>query len=404
MRKLIATTLFLASLFFVAAEARAQGTPSLDSSEIDVAQRINAERVRLGLNPLQISLKLTEVADWMNADMAANRYFGHTDSLGRGATARLNQLGYSHNTAKGEILAALQTSAAQVVTDWINSPSHYDAIKNPKYRVLGVSHLYAPGSQYGDYWAVEFGGHTDTLMQADIGPVSYATAVNAASYQDGGAPGMLASVFGVFLNGSGATDSAPTLPLPTSLLSLEVRVDGQSAGLIYVSNFQINFHVPAGVGTGTKMVDVYRAGSLVARGNLNFAANFGGIFTAQASGQGAPAGQLTDGGAYETLFDATGQPRPFKPGSDSKPTYLVLYGTGLTSLTAQTLQVYIHESVTDSYYPCDIAYVGPQGQFVGLDQLNIKLPGVLSTIPGTKRIRMYVNGNFYGNTTEITTQ
>jgi uncharacterized protein (TIGR03437 family) len=389
MKKLLSATLLLVALFSGAAPARAQ---SLETSEVEAAQLINAERVRLGLNPLQISQKLTQVGDWMTSDMSSRGLVpsDHRDSLGRDAIQRLNALGYNYNTAKGEILAKDYATAAAVVAAWVASPTHYDAIKNPKYRVLGVSRL-------GNYWAVEFGGFVDTLMQADIGPVGYATAVNAASNLDGGSPGMLATVYGVFLNGSTASEIATTLPLPTTMLTLEVRVDGQAAPLVYVSNFQINFQIPTGVGTGTKMVDVYRAGTLVSRGNLTVAATFGAIFTAKMTGSGAPAGFLRVGAQYIPLFDAAREPVGFTPSAE---TYLELYGTGLSAYTKDTLKVYL-EYAPEQYADLEVTYVGPQGQFVGLDQLNVRIPAGLAAFPGTRRLRLFANGNWVGNTTEI---
>jgi uncharacterized protein (TIGR03437 family) len=385
MKKLLSATLLFVALFSGAAPARAQ---SLEASEVEAAQLINAERVRLGLNPLQISQKLSQVGDWMTADMSSRGLVppDHRDSLGRDAIQRLNALGYNYNAAKGEILAKDYATAAAVIAAWIASPTHYDAIKNPKYRVLGVSRL-------GNYWAVEFGGFVDTLMTADIGPVGYATAVNAASNLDGGAPGMLATVYGVFLNGSTATEIA------TTLLTLEVRVDGQAAPLIYVSNFQINFQLPTGVGAGTKMVDVYRAGTLVSRGNLTVAATFGALFTAKMTGSGAPAGFLRVGQQYIPLFDAAREPVGFTPSSE---TYLELYGTGLSAYTKDTLKVLL-EYAPDAYADLEVTYVGPQGQFVGLDQLNVRIPAGLAPYTGTRRLRLYdpVSQNWIGNITEI---
>lgn len=405
MKKLLAIPL-LSTALLCGTAVRAQ---TLEVSEIEAAQLINAERVRLGLNPLQISQKLTQVADWMATDML-NRGFvplDHVDSLGRNESQRLNAMGYNYgtipnttqtSTAKGEILAGGQTTAAQVVQDWIASPSHYAAIQNPRYRVFGVSRV-------GNYWAVEFGSYVDSLMQADIGPVGYATTTNAANYMDGAAPGMLASLFGVFLNGSTATASATILPLPPTLLTLEVRVDGQQAGLFFVSNNQINFQIPSGVGTGVKMIDVYRAGTLISRGNVIVASHFGALFTAKATGSGAPAGQRTeDGRNYSLLFDDAGNPVPFTPGTDDKPTYLELYGTGLKGVAGQQFEVLLNQPGTNNYYYCEVTYVGPQGNFIGLDQLNVKLTrlhDILVALPGPKNIVMMLNNGFYGNTPTI---
>ncbi len=79
---------------------------------------------------------------------------------------------------------------------------------------------------------------------------------------DAVAPGDIVALFGEQL----LFDSPPTppsAPLPTTLGSVQVLVNGEAAPLYYVSYFQINFQIPVDVPTGTAVVQVKRGdGSL----------------------------------------------------------------------------------------------------------------------------------------------
>jgi uncharacterized protein (TIGR03437 family) len=72
--------------------------------------------------------------------------------------------------------------------------------------------------------------------------------VNAASFAPRAlSPGALFSIFGVGL--SQQTASATTIPLPGTLASTQVRVNGEIAPLLYVSPNQINAQMPLDVST-----------------------------------------------------------------------------------------------------------------------------------------------------------
>jgi adhesin/invasin len=82
--------------------------------------------------------------------------------------------------------------------------------------------------------------------------------VNGASFQNRGAPGAAMTIFG--RNLSTTTTQALTYPLPTTLGSTTVTVNGVLAPLYYVSPGQINFQLPSGTTAGTPNV-VVTAGS-----------------------------------------------------------------------------------------------------------------------------------------------
>ena len=87
-------------------------------------------------------------------DMVVRSFFGHTNPDGENPFDRMQLAGYSYWTA-GENIAAGQTTPAQVVQGWMNSPGHCKNIMNGSFTDLGVG--YYPGGSYGHYWTQNFG-------------------------------------------------------------------------------------------------------------------------------------------------------------------------------------------------------------------------------------------------------
>lgn len=144
-----------------AGTAPVQASSDLDSEELAFLALINEYRVANGLEPLTLNDKLTAAASWMAADMAANNYFSHTDSLGRDPFQRMADFGYTYNTWKGENLAAGIATAQEAFDLWKGSPGHNSNMLNPHFRVIGIARVYGEDTVYGWYWATEFGGQGD---------------------------------------------------------------------------------------------------------------------------------------------------------------------------------------------------------------------------------------------------
>jgi len=122
---------------------------------------INGYRAENGLGPLVTSPALTQAAQWMSEDMAANGYLSHTDSLGRDNLGRLAAFGYdctAYNTWCGENLAAGTATAWETLDAWRNSAGHNDLLLNADFVALGIGCAYNGGSTYGWYWVIELGG------------------------------------------------------------------------------------------------------------------------------------------------------------------------------------------------------------------------------------------------------
>jgi uncharacterized protein (TIGR03437 family) len=228
--------------------------------------------------------------------------------------------------------------------------------------------------------------------------------VSAASYDDYAvAPGSIAAGFGANLANTTAT--ADSLPLPVMLGGVSVgitdsRGTAHQARLFFVSPTQINFLVPDEAVLGFARVNALR-GVL----NLNIDRVAPGIFTANANGQGVAAAIVlrvkADGSSITepvARFD-TAQNR-FVPvaidlSAADEQVFLVLFGTGWrgrSSLAAVQARI--------GGQAAEVLYAGPQGDFAGLDQINLRLPRSLAGHNGNVSVVVAVD-NFSANTVEI---
>jgi uncharacterized protein (TIGR03437 family) len=204
--------------------------------------------------------------------------------------------------------------------------------------------------------------------------------VSAASFR----PAALASesiVSGFGSNLAPGSQASAADPLPTTLAGVTVRVrDGagtdRDAPLFFVSPGQINYQIPAGTMVGAATVTVFRENQTVAREAVQIAAASPGLFAANANGQGVAAAvalRIGMGGAqqYEPVsqYDAAQKrfiTRPLDFGFEGDQLYLLLFGTGIRYPQDPNNVIVKFGSVESR-----AIYAGPQGGFVGLDQINV---------------------------------
>jgi len=272
------------------------------------------------------------------------------------------------------------------------------SLNNQTYRVnYGID---ATGKYYFDFIDPTGTKRTETYTRKGM-----VTGVSAASYS-GSAIGAesIVALFGAGLTTASA--SATTTPLPTALAGATVRVvdslgTARLAPLFYVSPTQINFEIPPGTAEGTAAVSIGPPGmsgaSFTGFGNLEVARVAPGLFTADASGRGYPAALVYRyrNGAYisadpvarydQATSRVVAVPVDTSPVTDEL--YLILFGTGLryrSSLSSITAQI--------GGYDAQVLYAGAQGSFVGLDQLNLRLPAALATASGEFDVTITVDG------------
>jgi uncharacterized protein (TIGR03437 family) len=247
-------------------------------------------------------------------------------------------------------------------------------------------------------------------VEAEGAPVAYAGAVvNNGTFASGEAlaQGDIAAIFGDQFTLQGL--AYPTgLPLTTNLNGTQVLVNNIPAPIYFISNGQIDFEVPFEVSPGATTIQVVRNGQ---PGNL----------IAATIADSAPRFLLLNGGPYAVLKTpdsppvVTGVPAHPAKGGDVVIVYAI--GLGQTKPTVTTgaaapgspnlanvpdVQVCLGTSTpfgkADCFKP-DFAGLAPG--FVGLYQLNVKIPGGL---PSGNSTFSFTVGNVPSNVVQIALQ
>ncbi|MFD8209330.1 sigma-70 family RNA polymerase sigma factor [Streptomyces sp. NPDC059695] len=122
------------------------------STQQEVIDLVNTERSKAGCGPLTEHPLLTKAAQGHSDDMAARNFFDHTNPDGDGPGERVTAAGYAWSTY-GENIAQGQTTPAQVMDSWMNSPGHRANILNCDFKEIGIG-LHSSG---GPYWTQVFG-------------------------------------------------------------------------------------------------------------------------------------------------------------------------------------------------------------------------------------------------------
>ncbi len=210
------------------------------------------------------------------------------------------------------------------------------------------------------------------------------------------APNSIASVFATGI--ASATVAASSTTLPTTLSNVTVTVtDGnntaRTAPLYFVSAGQANFLVPDGTAPGRATVTIRKQDGTSVSGAILITATAPGLFSANATGKdvGYINAIRADAQGNQTAltvfnYDAAQQKivaTPISLGAATDAVYLILAGTGIRGAKALSD---VTAQVGGTAVP--VTYSAAQGQFPGLDQVNIgPLP---RTLAGRGDVNLYV--------------
>jgi uncharacterized protein (TIGR03437 family) len=228
------------------------------------------------------------------------------------------------------------------------------------------------------------------FAERDFNPLVWpwsAHSVSAASYS--GAALARESIIASFGNNLATTTTmANAIPLPTNLGGSTVRVRDSAgvdrlAPLFFVSPTQINYLIPPQTATGEAVITITSGAGVPSINTAQIAAVAPGLFSANASGQGIAAAVAlrikTDGTqSYEPIvrFDAAQDKLvmiPIDLGPDGEQVLLILFGTGIRHHSGLAAVM-----ATIGGAAAEALYAGPQGDFVGLDQVNLRIPRSLA--------------------------
>ncbi|MEP7342187.1 MAG: IPT/TIG domain-containing protein [Acidobacteriota bacterium] len=237
-----------------------------------------------------------------------------------------------------------------------------------------------------------------TIAGAAISAQAQVTVVSAASFATDKvlAPGEIAAAFGTFNTQNNQVFIANSLPLPTTLGGVKIRIGNTDAPLFFVAPSQINLQIPDGTADGQSVtVTVTNANGTTTTGTLTIVRSAVGIFSARATGQGAAAGQTTfDGVVYQNTYNPDGTEKEVNAGTRANPNILVLYTTGLRNTPAANPNdgngVAEAVSVKIQGVPATVLYAGPAPNLIGVDQVNAIIPPELSGL-GSVSVRLRAN-------------
>ena len=272
---------------------------------------------------------------------AASAKLSHT--VARAPTVTVLKLGTG--AASVRVAAAAAGTAPSGSIQIVNARTNAPLVTAPLADGAATVILPRPGEAV----AAVYSGDANFLESASE-PASAVTAVNAASYTG---PAV-------------ASDEIVTLfgPIPAGLQTVKVTDAHQSARearLLHSAAGQASIVLPAGLAMGRAVVAIGDWEALVTVSPIA-----PGLFTADASGRGAPAGLTA----------------PVEIGEDGAT--IVLYGTGIRHAASKPI-------CTVAGQPVEVLYAGAQSEFPGLDQVNLKLPPTLRGV-GPAVLELKVDG------------
>jgi len=181
--------------------------------------------------------------------------------------------------------------------------------------------------------------------------------VNAAGYGAALATGSLATIFGGNL--ADAVAQATSMPLPHSLATTRVEIDGQPAELYYVSPTQINFVLPPNAGS---ILTVVRGETASPAFKLQVGFWAPGLFTFD----GRPDGPVA---ALHATGVAVNSAAPARPGE-----IIAIFGAGLGIVNPALAMPIAAPLVEIAGRFTTVTYAGPAPGWPGMTQVNVTVP------------------------------
>jgi uncharacterized protein (TIGR03437 family) len=194
------------------------------------------------------------------------------------------------------------------------------------------------------------------------------------------APDSLASGYGSALAAQVATPSGAPFPVSLGGTTLSLQ---DSAGVLRLGQLflaapgQVNFLVPAGTADGQAQITVTSGSGALAAGTVNISTVAPSIFTVGGNVAAAVAIRASSSGTQTPVpvfqcVGATCSAAPIDLGAAGDTVVVTLFGTGLRKNSGIA-----NIRATIGGVDAPVAFAGAQGEFAGLDQINIQIPASL---------------------------
>ena len=226
--------------------------------------------------------------------------------------------------------------------------------------------------EYGELYVVNLGGAVYRITSPGA-PRSAAT-VSAAGYKLNTAASGISTAFGTGLAtgiASWTTGAQPTNLGGTTVKVRDAQGSERFAPLFYVSPTQVNYLIPDQTAPGTAIVTITSGDATTSNGAAIVRPVAPALFTLDASGAGMPAAVLV-----RVLADGTQHYEPLGAqldlGAANEQVFLILFGTGIRGRSALSAV-----TATIGGENADVSYAGAQQNFIGLDQVNVRIPRTL---------------------------
>ncbi len=232
----------------------------------------------------------------------------------------------------------------------------------------------------------------------DLSVAGQLAVVSAAHYLPTLAPGSLSSAFGTKL-AVPLTQLEPSASLyqrnGTTVELLDSAGQYHRIPLFFAASVadgsydQVNFYLPEEIASGEAIVTITAASGEVSQGTVTIQPVAPAIFTINQSGQGEAAVVGTSDGVTYDFGYAKQDP--------NRDVFVSLFGTGWRfanqpsgGVTNELVAASSTLTVEVNRQPVEVVYAGAQPEYLGLDQINIKLPRTL--LPGVYPMVIKIGG------------
>ncbi len=218
------------------------------------------------------------------------------------------------------------------------------------------------------------------------------------------APDALVSAFGADLANSSALSTSATFPTKlagTTMTLVDSSNTSYNVGMYFASAQQVNYLVPTNAKPGPATINIASGDGTQTSGTLLISPVAPGIYTANQNGSGPAAGIAICGGTcsgwpnsqgngqfYQYTFvsgctSGSCTAQPLSLGGPGDAVVVELFGTGIRHVSSVSA---ITATVNGQTLP--VVYAGPQGEYPGLDQVNIVIPRSLA---GSGEVSLVLN-------------